>query len=113
VLQKEICFVGNHFVFCKEMLQRMHLEDHFNTNLTQLRKLVSHTLCQRNDFEEGIFQITEKFLKRGKNICGIFFCLHGPRSMKLTAVWETEKNSIRFYDSAGEKFKTLSLANST
>ena len=82
-------------------------------NLAQLRQLVSQTLCQQNDFEEGIFHITEKLLKRGKKICGIFFCLHGPRSVKLTAVWENEKNSIRFYDSAGEKFKTLILANST
>jgi histidinol phosphatase-like enzyme len=78
-------------------------------HIESLRGLVSRVLCQQNDFEEGIFQITERLLKRGHEMCGIFFCLHGPRSVKLTAVWESEKNSIRFYGSTGEKFKTITL----
>ncbi len=81
-------------------------------NLQQLRQFVSHTLCQQNDFEEGIFQVTEKILTRGNRTCGIFFCLHGPRSVKLTAVWETEKNSILFYGSTGERFKKTVLSTS-
>ena len=81
----------------------------FGDNLAQLRKLVSHILCQQSDFEEGIHQISERFLKRGKAVCGILFCLHGPRSVKLTAVWETENNSIRFYDSTGEKFQHMTF----
>ena len=77
-------------------------------NLSQLRKFVSQTLCQRNDFEEGVFQVTERILTKCGKLCGVFFCLHGPRSVKLTAVWETENNSISFYGSTGEKFqKTL------
>jgi len=79
-------------------------------NLKQLRQFVSHTLCQQNDFEEGVFQVTERALKRGKRICGIFFCLHGPRSVKLTAVWEMETNSILFYGSTGERFKKTVLS---
>jgi len=74
--------------------------------LDSLRKLVSKVLCQQSDFEEGIFQITEQLLKRGNEMCGIFFCLHGPRSVKLTAIWECTNNSVRFYGSNGEKFKT-------
>lgn len=77
--------------------------------IEQLRKLVSKVLCKQSDFEEGIFKISERLLKRGQEKCGIFFCLHGPRSVKLTAVWECEKNSIRFYGSNGEKFKTINL----
>jgi len=69
-------------------------------DIKQLRQFVSHTLCKQNDFEEGIFQVTES---------GIFFCLHGPRSVKLTAVWETEKNSILFYGSTGERFQKTML----
>ena len=78
-------------------------------NIKQLRQFVSHTLCKQNDFEEGIFQVTERILTRGTQPCGIFFCLHGPRSVKLTAVWETEKNSILFYGSTGERFKKTML----
>ena len=50
-------------------------------DIKQLRQFVSHTLCKQNDFEEGIFQVTEKILTRGTQLCGIFFCLH--------SVWET------------------------
>jgi hypothetical protein len=78
-------------------------------SIVQLRKLVSKVLCKQSDFEEGIFSISERMLKRGQEMCGIFFCLHGPRSVKLTAVWEREDNSIRFYGSNGEKFKTINL----
>ncbi len=77
--------------------------------INQLRQFVSRTLCQRNDFEEGIFQITERQLTRGDKNCGIFFCLHGPRSVKLTAVWESERNTILFYGATGERFQRSAL----
>ena len=82
------------------------------SRIEQLRKLVSKVLCKQSDFEEGIFKISERMLNRGQKMCGIFFCLHGPRSVKLTAVWECEENSIRFYGSNGEKFKTINLESS-
>jgi len=84
--------------------------DHITIHtIQQLRQFVSHTLCQQSNFEEGIFQVTEKILTRGKRTCGIFFCLHGPRSVKLTAVWETDTNSILFYGSTGERFAKTEL----
>lgn len=75
----------------------------------QLRKYVSRTLCHENNIEVGVFQITERLLKRRGQPCGIYFCLHGPRSVKLTAIWETEKNTILFYGSTGERFKQTKL----
>ena len=74
-------------------------------DIKQLRQFVSHTLCKQNDFEEGIFQVTERILTRGTQPCGIFFCLHGPRSVKLTAVWETEKIQFCFMAQQGNVFK--------
>jgi hypothetical protein len=54
------------------------------------------------------FPMTERLLLRGSRVCGIYFCIHGPRSVKLIAIWETERNSILFYDSTGQRFqKTL------
>lgn len=81
-------------------------------DLKQLRNFVSFTLCQKNDFEEGVFQITEKLLTKCGKMCGVFFCLHGPRSVKLTAVWESEKNEVFFYGSTGERFQKTVLASS-
>ncbi len=78
-------------------------------DLVELRQFVSRTLCQLNDFEEGIFQVTEKLLMKCGKACGILFCLHGPRSVKSTAVWENITNSIIFYGSTGEKIHRAQL----
>lgn len=88
----------------------MHKERLQFNDLRQLRQFVAHTLCQQDNFEEGVFQVTERMLKKCGRVCGIFFCLHGPRSVKLTAVWETDSNSILFYGSTGERFKKTVLA---
>lgn len=80
-------------------------------NLIQLKQFVSRTLCQLNDFEDGIFQITERILIRCGKKCGILYCLHGPRSVKLMAVWEAVSNSVIFYGSSGEKVQKTALAD--
>ena len=78
-------------------------------NLEHLREYVSRTLCQHDQLELGAFRITERLLVRGGRPCGIFFCLDGPRSLKVTAVWETERNTILFYNSTGERFHRTQL----
>ena len=72
-------------------------------NLNDLRNYVHETICQQNELQVGAFQISERILVRGKRACGLFFCLHGPRSVKLTAIWETDRNTILFYSSSGER----------
>jgi hypothetical protein len=72
-------------------------------NLNDLRSYVHQTICDQNELEPGVFPVTERFLVRGRQPCGIFFCLHGPRSVKLTAIWETDRNTILFYSSSGER----------
>ncbi len=94
----------------KNLTLEMHQESIEISNFRQLRQFVSNTLCHRDNFEEGIFQITERILKRGGEICGVLFCLHGPRSVKLTAVWEMDANSVLFYGSNGERFQRTSLS---
>ena len=78
-----------------EPLEVQHLDD--------LRRLVETTLCEQNELEVGAFTMTERVLLRSGKPCGMYFCIHGPRSVKLTAIWETDKNSILFYNSAGHR----------
>ncbi|MCC7086464.1 MAG: hypothetical protein IT427_15800 [Pirellulales bacterium] len=80
-------------------------------NLESLREYVNKVLCEFDQFEIGAFRITERTLVRGDRPCGIFFCLHGPRSVKVTAVWETETSTILFYSSTGERFHRTRLTN--
>lgn len=72
-------------------------------DINDLRNYVHHTLCEQNQLEPGAFEVTERMLVRGPRPCGMFFCLHGPRSVKFTAIWETERNTILFYGSTGER----------
>ena len=79
-------------------------------DLEDLRKYVHRTICQYNELEENAFEVTERILIRNGHPCGIFFCLHGPRSVRLTAIWETDRNSVLFYGSAGQRLQTTRLS---
>jgi hypothetical protein len=81
-------------------------------NLENLRQYVSKILCCYDQLELGAFRLTERLLTRGGKPCGMFFCLHGPRSLKVTAIWETENNTILFYDSTGQRFHRTQLTRS-
>ena len=77
--------------------------------LHDLRQFVRETLCQHGQLEVGTFPMMERILIRSEKPCGIYFCLHGPGSFKITAIWETDTNSLLFYDCSGERFQTIRL----
>lgn len=79
------------------------------TSLADLRDYVHKLLCQYDDLVPGVFPMTERYLVRRGVACGLYFCLHGPRSTKFSAVWETEKNTILFYGPSGERYHRLEL----
>ena len=71
--------------------------------LADLRDFVNLTLCDLHNLQMDAFRMTERILRRGGRPCGIHFCLHGPRSVKFTAIWETDRNQILFYSASGER----------
>ncbi len=78
-------------------------------NLDELREYVNETLCNYYELQMDAFQLTEHVLRRGGKPCGIYFCLHGPRAVKFTAIWEIERNQVLFYGSSGERFLKTQL----
>ena len=78
--------------------------------LQDLKDLIYQTLCEHEQLEIGVFPMTERVLTRRTEPCGILFCLHGPRSVKFTAIWETDRNTVLFYGASGERFHKLRLA---
>ncbi|GIW90114.1 MAG: hypothetical protein KatS3mg109_0546 [Pirellulaceae bacterium] len=72
-------------------------------SLEDLRRYVHEMICQLNDLEPGRFSMTERILLRQHKPCGIYYCLHGPRNVKLTAIWETDRQTILFYGSDGQR----------
>ena len=80
-------------------------------NLTELRTYIYQAICEQNELEIGAFPVTERILVRGPKPCGIFFCLHGPRSVTFTAIWETDRNTVLFYNSGGERVRKTQLVH--
>ncbi|MBN1589580.1 MAG: hypothetical protein JW888_08705 [Pirellulales bacterium] len=74
------------------------------SSLNDVRDYVNEIFCNYYQLQFGAFQMTERLLRRGGKPCGIHYCLYGPRAVRFTAIWETERNRILFYDSAGERF---------
>ncbi len=79
------------------------------SNLDALREFVNETLCEHYELKLDAFELTERVLRRGGRPCGMYFCLHGPRAVKFTAIWETDRNRILFYGSTGERILKTQL----
>lgn len=81
-------------------------------SLETLRNYVNEMLCQCEQLEPDAFPMTERILVRGDQPCGIYYCVHGPRSVKITAIWETDSNTLLFYNCSGERFHKVKLIES-
>lgn len=76
-------------------------------DMSKVRKHVEHKLCELGALEPAQFPLTQReVVRRGKR-CGFFFCLHGPRSVKLTAIADLKTRSLVFYGSDGVRRETL------
>lgn len=69
----------------------------------ELRKYVAETLGKLESLSADRFPLTEDVLFRAGKPCAIYFCLHGPRQVRLSALWETDNNRILFYSSCGRR----------
>ncbi len=54
--------------------------------------------------------MTERVVVRQDRPCGIYFCMHGPRSVKLTAVLDLDKETLLFYGSDGVRAEIVEVA---
>jgi hypothetical protein len=78
-------------------------------SVTDLKAFIHRTLCEKENLLEDAFQMTEMELKRCNRSCGLQFSLHGPRSVRLGAIWASDVNTIYFYDAQGERFDKVRL----
>ncbi len=77
--------------------------------LSDLRSYVHKVLCDQEQLLLGAFRMTERLLTRGGRPCGMYFCVHGPRSVKISAVWDSLSGAVLFYGSSGERFHKMLL----
>jgi hypothetical protein len=62
--------------------------------LDELRRFIHRTLCQKENLLDDQYRTSEFRLISGERICGLEFCLRGPRSVRLAAVWVADLNVI-------------------
>ena len=79
-------------------------------SMADLRYFVYQTLCRDHELLLNAFPTTEKVLKRSNDdCCGVMFCLHGPRAVKFSAIWEKENNRVLFYGPTGKRYMLVEL----
>ena len=66
-----------------------------------LRTEVHTQLAELGQLEVDCFPMTERVVVRGGDVCGIYFCLHGPRNVKLTAICDLRKQQLIYYGTDG------------
>ena len=76
----------------------------------ELRSYVAETLGNFESLKAERFNLTEDTLYRAGRPCAVYFCLHGPREVRLSAVWETDGNRVLFYGSCGRRVQSMQLA---
>lgn len=67
----------------------------------RLRTDVHQMLADLGQLEFGSFPMTERVVVRGDDVCGIYFCLHGPRNVKLTAICDLQRRNVIYYGTDG------------
>ena len=78
-------------------------------NFEDIRQYVTETLSNIELLRPESSQLSLKLLTRSGQPCGVYFCLHGPRAVRLSAIWETDANTILFYGSRGERVQRTCL----
>ena len=75
-----------------------------------LRTVVEKRLCEIGHLEPHQFPMTQRELNRGGRACGVYFCIHGPRSVKLTAIFDLATRTLIFYGSDGTRRESVRLS---
>lgn len=78
--------------------------------LDDLRRYIHDTLCAKENLLADEFAISEVRLTRAGQLCGLQFCVRGPRSVRLSAIWAADRNAIYLYDAKGQRYAKILLS---
>ncbi len=79
------------------------------TDRDELRAFVHQTLCEKENLVPEQFRMIERQLTRSGKGCGLQFTIHGPRQVRLSAVWASDRNTLYFYDATGTRYLKVQL----
>jgi hypothetical protein len=79
------------------------------STISELRDFVHLTLCAKENLVEDQFQLRERDLTKLGKPCGLQFSIFGPRQVRLSAVWASDRNVLYFYDARGVRYIKVQL----
>jgi hypothetical protein len=82
------------------------------SDFEELQEFVRHTLCARADMTADA-PLIRRVLRRNGRPCGVEFTLVAPRSVRLSAIWESGENRVLFYDQNLERFQVSKISGLT
>jgi hypothetical protein len=82
------------------------------SDLSDLSNTIESRLCELGNLVSGQFPMTQREVIRGGRNVGIYFCVHGPRSVKLTAIYDVPQNQVILYGSDGLRKESLHVLRS-
>lgn len=74
-----------------------------------LRESVERRLCELGHLEPKQFPMTQREVVRNGKTCGLYFCVHGPRSVKITAIADFKARTLILYGSDGIRRESIPL----
>ncbi|MFH5805703.1 hypothetical protein [Alienimonas sp. DA493] len=77
--------------------------------LEQLHAYVHETLCARENLLTEQFRTVAAPLTKAGKPCGCQYTLLGPRSVRLTAVWDAVRNCLFLFDATGARIEKRML----
>lgn len=78
-------------------------------SLEDLRAFIHARLCEKENLLADQFGMSEMQLTRRGRTCGLQFSLHGPRNLRLGAIWAADHNQIFLYDAQGNRYEKIRL----
>jgi hypothetical protein len=78
--------------------------------MNELEGFMIDGLCDHEKLDRQQVRIQRSVMRKGLAIVGLVIRIEGPRLMRSQALWVEPENRILFYNSAGQRFATVKLA---
>jgi len=79
-------------------------------DFSTLCSTIERRLCELGQLVPDQFPMTQREVVKGGETVAVYFCLHGPRSVKLTAICDHAKKVVVFYGTDGLRHDSMPIS---
>ena len=79
-------------------------------DFSTLCSTIERRLCELGHLVPDQFPMTQREVIRGGETVGVYFCVHGPRSVKLIAICDLVKKIVVFYGTDGLRRDSMPIS---